>query len=92
MNFAAFIGILLGLGPYIATTGPWGLTLFATYSTMVEGAVLVLLERHSAKKVFICALAANIVTGVVLLSETIYLHYNPISHQTQSASPSPANQ
>jgi hypothetical protein len=73
MNFASFIGLLLGLGPYITTTGPWGLTLFATYSTMVEGAVLMLLERHPVKKAWLCVLVANILSCAMLGFETLYM-------------------
>lgn len=72
MNFASFIGLLLGLGPYMTESGPWGLTLFGTYSTMVEGAVLMLLERHSAKKVWLCALTANFFSCAMLAGEKIY--------------------
>jgi hypothetical protein len=76
MNFASFIGLLLGLGPYIASTGPWGLTLFGTYSTMVQGTVLMLLERHAAKKVWLCVFVANLITCVALLGETALLHFH----------------
>lgn len=72
MNFASFIGLLLGLGPYITTTGLWGLTLFCTYSTMVEGAVLMLLERHHPKKVWLCAVVANGLSCAMLGFETLY--------------------
>jgi hypothetical protein len=72
VNFASFIGLLLGLGPYITSSGPWGLTLFGTYSTMVEGAVLMLLERHGAKKVWWCALSANFFSCAMLGCESLY--------------------
>jgi small basic protein len=76
MNFASFIGLLLGLGPYIASSGPWGLTLFGTYSTMVEGAIVMLLERHPAKKVWLSIFVANAITCIVLLAETLFLHFH----------------
>ena len=72
VNFASFIGLLLGLGPYITSSGPWGLTLFGTFSIMVEGAVLMLMERHSAKKVWLCAVAANFFSCAMLATETLY--------------------
>jgi hypothetical protein len=83
VNFASFIGLILGLGPYITTSGPWGLTLFGTYSVMVEGAVLMLLERHQPKKVWLCALAANSLSCAMLGCETIYtaLHMPVIKAQ-----------
>lgn len=71
VNFASFIGLLLGLGPYITSSGPWGLTLYGTYSTMVEGAVLMLLEKHSPKKVWLCVLTANIFSCGMLACEKI---------------------
>ena len=71
MNFAAFIGLLLGLGPYITSSGPWGLTLFGTYSIMVEGAVLMLLERHTPKQVWFTVMVCNVITCLLLGLETI---------------------
>lgn len=72
MNFASFIGLLLGLGPYIAGSGIWGQTLFGTYSLMVEGAVLMLLERHPAKKVWLTVFVANLATCIMLGLETLF--------------------
>jgi len=70
-NFASFLGLLLGLGPYITSFGPWGLTLFCTYSIMVEGSIFMLLERHDARKIWLTALIANVVSGLMLGLETI---------------------
>ena len=75
MNFASFMGLLLGLGPYIQTTGIWGETLFCTYSTIVEGFVLMALERHPARKVWTCAFAANALSSVMLGVETLCEHF-----------------
>ncbi len=61
MNFACFLGLVLGLGPYIEGYGNWGLALFGTYSMMVEGTVLMLLDRHPPKTVFFCVLMANFI-------------------------------
>ncbi|MFN8552750.1 MAG: hypothetical protein U0103_14865 [Candidatus Obscuribacterales bacterium] len=72
VNFASFTGLLLGLGPYITGSGIWGLTLFGTYSIMVEGAFLMLLERHTAKKVWLTILAANLASCIMLGIETIF--------------------
>jgi hypothetical protein len=73
VNFASFVGLLLGLGPYITGSGIWGLTLFATYSIMVEGSFLMLLvsERHSAKKIWLTVLAANLASCIMLGIETL---------------------
>ncbi|HEY9713665.1 MAG TPA: hypothetical protein V6C72_09350, partial [Chroococcales cyanobacterium] len=71
MNFVSFIGLLLGLGPYITSSGPWGLTLFGTYSIMVEGAVLMLLEKQPPKTVWICVIAANTASCLMLGLETM---------------------
>jgi hypothetical protein len=73
VNFASFIGLLLGLGPYITTSGMFGLTLFGTYSVIVEGAVLMLLERHGAKKVWLCAVTANFFSCAMLSCESLYI-------------------
>lgn len=72
MNFTSFIGLLLGLGPYITTSGPWGLTLFGTYSIMVEGAVLMLLERHPTKQVWLTVAVANLGSCLMLGLETFF--------------------
>lgn len=72
VNFASFTGLLLGLGPYITGSGIWGLTLFGTYSIMVEGAFLMLLERHSPKKVWLAIVAANLASCIMLGIETLF--------------------
>lgn len=73
INFASFVGLLLGLGPYIASCGPWGLTLFGTYSFLVEGGILMLLERgHAAKKLWITAFIANLCSCLLLGVETVF--------------------
>ena len=72
VNFASFTGLLLGLGPYITGSGIWGLTLFGTYSIMVEGAFLMLLERHSPKKIWIAVIAANLASCIMLGIETLF--------------------
>lgn len=65
-NFATFIGLMLGLGPYISGAKALGLTLFFTYSFLVETAVLCLLERHAVKKCLIAATGANIASIIYL--------------------------
>ncbi len=72
INFASFLGLLLGLGPYITGSGIWGLTLFGTYSIMVEGAFLMMLERHLPKKVWIAVIAANLASCIMLGIETLF--------------------
>lgn len=59
MNFVPFLGLLLGIGPYITSSRIFGLMLFATYSVIIEGVVLVLLERHHWKKVISTVAIAN---------------------------------
>lgn len=76
INFASFLGLVLGLGPYITGSMPWGLTLFGTYSVMVEGTVLMLLERRDARLVWACALTANLL-GCVLLALEVLLGQLP---------------
>lgn len=71
MNGASFLGLLLGLGPFIQTTGIWGDSLFFTYSAVVEGFVLMALERHNARKAWTCAIAANALSTVMLMVETL---------------------
>ncbi|HEY9677167.1 MAG TPA: hypothetical protein V6C76_04130 [Drouetiella sp.] len=75
LNFASFVVLLLGLGPYIAGIGPWGLTLFCTYSTMIEGAFLMLLEseHHSPKKIWLTVFVANLVSCIMLGIETLFV-------------------
>jgi|AGTN01.2.fsa_nt_gi hypothetical protein len=72
MNFTSFLGLVLGLGPYIAGSGPWGLTLFGTYSIMVEGTLLMLLERHPPKLVWSAVLIANLLGCIVLDCEVFF--------------------
>jgi hypothetical protein len=72
INFASFIGLLLGLGPYITGSGIWGLTLFGTYSIMVEGSFLMLLERHPPKQVWLAVLIANLSSCIMLGIETLF--------------------
>lgn len=71
MNFASFLGLVLGLGPYLTGSSPWGLTLFGTYSVMVEGTVLMLLERRDARQVWACALTANLLGCILLAIEVL---------------------
>jgi hypothetical protein len=71
MNFASFLGLVLGLGPYLTGNTPWGLTLFVTYSVMVEGTVLMLMERKDARLVWACALTANLLGCILLAVEVL---------------------
>jgi hypothetical protein len=73
MNFASFMGLLLGLGPYISTYGVWGLSLFSFYCVMVEGTVLTLLERHNARKAWLMAVTCNGCTLIMLAIETLVM-------------------
>lgn len=79
MNFASFLGLLLGLGPYITSSTPWGLTLFGTYSFMVEGTVLMLLDRREPKLVWACALTANLL-GCILIAIEVLISSIPGVH------------
>jgi len=79
MNFASFLGLLLGLGPYITSSTPWGLTLFGTYSFMVEGTVLMLLDRRDPKLVWACALTANLL-GCILIAVEVLISSIPGVH------------
>jgi hypothetical protein len=74
MNFASFMGLLLGLGPYITGSGVWGLSLFSFYCVMVEGTVLTLLARQSARKAWLTALTANGCCLIMLAIETLTLN------------------
>ncbi|MBU6451374.1 MAG: hypothetical protein KGS72_06330 [Cyanobacteria bacterium REEB67] len=71
MNFASFLGLVLGLGPYITGSMPWGLTLFGTYSVMVEGTVLMLLERREPRVVWAVVLIANLLGCTLFAIETL---------------------
>jgi len=71
MNFASFLGLVLGLGPYITGSMPWGLTLFGTYSVMVEGTVLMLLERREPRVVWAAVLIANLLGCTLFAIETL---------------------
>ncbi|MBS2007226.1 MAG: hypothetical protein JST01_09310 [Cyanobacteria bacterium SZAS TMP-1] len=71
MNFASFLGLVLGLGPYITGSMPWGLTLFGTYSVMVEGTVLMLLERREPRLVWAAVLIANLLGCTLFAIETL---------------------
>ncbi len=89
MNFASFLGLMLGLGPYITSNGPWGLTLFCTYSILVEGVVLLALERHPARKVWLTSAAANLVSTAIIAAEVIFsggLRVLPDNHASGPAS------
>jgi len=66
MNTATFLGLLLSMAPNIQSGGPTGLMLFCVYSTMVEGVVLTLLERHGPEKIWSSVLAANLVSCLFL--------------------------
>lgn len=72
MNFASFLGLCIGLGPVIEGSGPWGLTLFGTYSIMVEGTILMLLERHPPKLAWSTVLIANLLGCIVLDCEVFF--------------------
>ena len=78
MNFASFIGLILGLGPYIAGYGNWGLALFGTYSVLVEALVLWLLERHSLKSVTLAVILANL-AGCIYLDCGVWIAQIPWS-------------
>ncbi len=71
-NFATFIGLMLGLGPYISSAKLIGLTLFFTYSFLVETAVLCLLERHAVKRCLIAAAGANLASIVYLAADAFF--------------------
>jgi hypothetical protein len=71
MNFASFLGLVLGLGPYITGSMPWGLTLFGTYSVMVEGTVLMLLERREPRVVWAVVLIANLLGCTLFAIEAL---------------------
>jgi hypothetical protein len=71
MNFASFLGLVLGLGPYITGSMPWGLTLFGTYSVMVEGTVLMLLERREPRVVWASVLIANLLGCTLFAIEAL---------------------
>lgn len=72
INFATFIGLMLGLGPYISSAKILGLMLFFTYSFLVETAVLCLLERHAVKRCLIAATAANSASIVYLAADSFF--------------------
>lgn len=76
MNFASFLGLILGLGPYIAGSNTWGLTLFGTYSIMVEGTVLMLMERHPPRLVWSAVMVANLL-GCIVLDLEVFLSKIP---------------
>src|SRR5215813_15202722 len=59
MNTATFLGLMLSMAPNIQSGGFTGLMLFGVYSTMVEGVILTLLERHGPEKIWSTVLVAN---------------------------------
>lgn len=71
-NFATFIGLMLGLGPYISSAKVLGLTLFFTYSFLVETAVLCLLERHAVKRCLIAATVSNLASIAYLAIDAFF--------------------
>jgi hypothetical protein len=73
MNCVTILGLMLAVAPVIYTAGPFGLMLFCTYSLMVEGIVLALLDRHKLPKVWSAALVANVV-GCLVLGLEVLLH------------------
>jgi hypothetical protein len=66
MNTATFLGLMLSMAPNLQSGGITGLALFCVYSTIVEGVILTLLERHGPEKIWTSVLAAN-VAGCVFL-------------------------
>lgn len=66
MNFASIICLMLGLAPPILSHYALGMLLYFTYSFLVEGFVLCLLERHSAKQALFSAACANFVSVLYL--------------------------
>lgn len=67
MNFASFIVLMLGIAPYISSAKVLGLSLFFTYSFLVEAFILCLLERRTIKMACIAAFVANL-AGVMYLA------------------------
>lgn len=59
MNFASFLCLMLGIAPPISSYRTVGMLLYFTYSLIVEGFVLCLLERHSIKDALYSAACAN---------------------------------
>lgn len=75
MNFASFICLMLGLAPPVLSWHALGLLLFFTYSFLVEGFVLCLLERHTTRRALLSAVCANLGSVVYLaIDAQIKLH------------------
>jgi hypothetical protein len=72
INFATFIGLMLGLGPYISSAKVVGLMLFFTYSFLVETGVLCLLERHQVKRCLIAATVCNLASIAYLAADAFF--------------------
>jgi hypothetical protein len=66
MNFASFFCMMLGIAPPIQSYQAVGMLLYFTYSFLVEGFVLCLLERNTVRKALLAAAAANFVSVMYL--------------------------
>lgn len=66
MNFASFLCLMLGIAPPILNHRAVGMLLYFTYSLIVEGFVLCLLERHPIKNALVSAASANCVSVLYL--------------------------
>lgn len=77
MNFVSFICLMLGIAPPILSYRAVGMVLYFTYSFLVEGFVLCMLERHTIKQALISAAAANFVSVLYLAidSQIVQLKY-----------------
>ena len=71
MNTATFLGLMLSMAPNIRSGGATGLALFLVYSTMVEGVILTLLERHGPEKIWASVFAANLAGCLFLWLESL---------------------
>ena len=66
MNFCSFLCLMLGIAPPISSYRAVGMLLYFTYSFLVEGFVLCLLERHTIKSALYSAASANLVSVLYL--------------------------
>lgn len=66
MNFASFVGLMLGIAPPIASYSALGILLYYIYSTLVELFVLCLLERQPIKQAVYSASCANLASVMYL--------------------------
>lgn len=71
MNFAGVLGLMLGIGPDIVSLGPVGLTLFFTYSFLIDSVILSLLGHGATIKTAKTAALVNLAGTALIAIEVL---------------------